>query len=109
MSSNGEANPDKCTKIGKHFPIFDEITAAKSDWPQAIARLRDTNLAFKQDCVVLTGSSSRGLVEATKALAGRRGSAARSDRLLLPMGFRNAANQRSSRRAQWGQILHCKR
>ena len=70
------------------FWFLDEITAVKGDWPNRIKWLRD-NDPFGEDCVVLTGSSSRGLNEATKALAGRRGEASDSNRVLLPMGFRD--------------------
>jgi predicted AAA+ superfamily ATPase len=66
--------------------FLDEITAVPG-WPQAIKWLRD-NTALSEDCVVLTGSSARDLEEARKQLAGRRGRAHDSDRLLLPMDFR---------------------
>jgi len=49
-----------------------------------------------QDCVVLTSSSSRDLDEARKDLAGRRGNATRSDRLLLSMSFRAFCRQMNS-------------
>jgi len=70
------------------FWFLDEITAVKGDWPNRIKWLRD-NDPFGEDCVVLTGSSSRGMNEATKALAGRRGDVRGSNRVLLPMGFRD--------------------
>ncbi len=70
------------------FWFLDEITAVKGDWPNRIKWLRD-NDPFGEDCVVLTGSSSRGMNEATKALAGRRGDVPDSNRVLLPMGFRD--------------------
>lgn len=66
--------------------FLDEITSV-SDWPQTVKWLRD-NTPFGQDCVVLTGSSARDLEEARKHLADRRGRAADSDRLLMPMSFR---------------------
>lgn len=66
--------------------FLDEITSVPA-WPEAIKWLRD-NTAFGGDCVVLTGSSARDLSAAQKQLAGRLGNARRSDRLLLPMGFR---------------------
>ena len=66
--------------------FLDEITAV-AGWPRAIKNLRDTT-ALGDDCVVLTGSSARDLDEATKELADRRGHAADSDRVLLPMSFR---------------------
>ncbi len=66
--------------------FLDEITAVK-DWPPEIKWLRD-NTGFGDDCVVLTGSSAHDLTQATKELAGRRGSTTSSDRILLPMSFR---------------------
>jgi uncharacterized protein len=73
---------------GDRFWFLDEITAVPG-WATAIKRLRDTDPDFRRSCVVLSGSSARGLREATKALAGRRGDIVDSDRLLLPMGFRD--------------------
>ncbi|MEX2253389.1 MAG: AAA family ATPase [Thermoleophilaceae bacterium] len=72
---------------GPRYWLLDEITAVPG-WPDAIKWLRD-NTAMAGDCVVLTGSSGRDLEGARKALAGRRGKAARSDRLLMPMSFRS--------------------
>jgi predicted AAA+ superfamily ATPase len=72
---------------GPRYWLLDEITAVRS-WPDAIKWLRD-NTAMGDDCVVLTGSSGRDLEEARKALAGRRGKATDSDRLLMPMSFRS--------------------
>lgn len=70
--------------------FLDEIAAAGSGWWDAIAHLRDNNAGFQQDCVVLSGSSTRGLDEAVKALADRRGQAVLgTDLLLLPMSFRS--------------------
>jgi predicted AAA+ superfamily ATPase len=66
--------------------LLDEITAV-GGWPQTVKWLRD-NTAMAVDCVVLTGSSGKNLEQARKELAGRRGQASRSDRLLLPMSFR---------------------
>jgi uncharacterized protein len=66
--------------------FLDEITSVPG-WPESVKNLRDTT-AFGDDCVVLTGSSARDLDEATKQLADRRGAAAASDRVLLPMSFR---------------------
>lgn len=74
---------------GPRYWLFDEITSV-AGWPEAIKWLRD-NTSFGADCVVLTGSSSRDLAEAQKQLAGRRGAAGNSDRLLLPMSFRRFA------------------
>ncbi len=68
--------------------FIDEITTVKDGWPSIVKNLRD-NTEFRNDCVVLTGSSSAGLDDAIKALAGRRGDIDSSDRTLLPMGFGN--------------------
>ncbi len=68
------------------FWFLDEITSVPG-WPAAIKNLRD-GTAFADDCVVLTGSSARDLDDATKDLAGRRGPAHPSERILLPMAFR---------------------
>jgi predicted AAA+ superfamily ATPase len=58
-------------------------------WSSIVKDLRD-DTPLRRDCVVLTGSNSRELREATKNFAGRRGAAAvRSDRLLMPIGFRD--------------------
>jgi predicted AAA+ superfamily ATPase len=65
--------------------FLDEITAVAA-WPSAVKWLRD-NTGMRQDCVVLTGSSGRDLEEARNELAGRRGRASDSDRLLMPMAF----------------------
>ncbi len=75
------------TLPGERYWFLDEITAVRG-WAAAIKELRDNDPVFRSSCVVLSGSSARGLGEATKALAGRRGAAVDSDRLLLPMGFR---------------------
>ncbi len=66
--------------------FLDEITAVPG-WPAEIKWLRD-NTDMGVDCVVLTGSSARDLEDARKELAGRRGAAVDSDRLLMPMSFR---------------------
>lgn len=69
--------------------LIDEITAVGSGWSSVIKDLRD-HTALRNDCLVLTGSSSRELREARKSLAGRRGPAVTSpDRLLLPIPFRD--------------------
>lgn len=76
------------TLDGPRYWFLDEITAVRG-WSAAIKHLRDQSTAFREACVVLTGSSARDLREATKDLADRRGGVADSDRLLLPMGFRS--------------------
>ena len=75
-------------RTGPRFWFIDEITAITDGWPAAIKWLRDNDPRFGLDTVVLTGSSAAGLDEAVKALAGRRGGAEKSDRVLLPMPFR---------------------
>ncbi len=74
---------------GPRFWFIDEITAITDGWPAEIKWLRDNDPKFSADTVVLTGSSATGLDEAVKALAGRRGGATDSDRVLLPMPFRD--------------------
>ena len=71
------------------FWFFDEITGISDGWPERIKWLRDNDTGFRADTVVLTGSSAADLSAATKALAGRRGGALDSDRVLLPIGFRS--------------------
>ena len=75
-------------RAGPRFWFIDEITAITDGWPAAIKWLRDNHARFGLDTVVLTGSSAANLDEAVKALAGRRGGAEHSDRILLPMSFR---------------------
>ncbi len=75
------------TLPGPRYWFLDEITAVRG-WSAVVKQLRDQNTHFREACVVLTGSSARDLREATKGLADRRGGVERSDRLLLPMGFR---------------------
>lgn len=78
------------TVAGPRYWLVDEITAVGPEWSAVIKDLRD-DTALREDCVVLTGSSARGLRDATKNLAGRRGGVTDSFRLLLPMGFRDFA------------------
>jgi uncharacterized protein len=75
------------TLPGPRHWLLDEVTAVPG-WSQTIKELRDQDTAFRESCVVLTGSSARDLEQARKDLADRRGGIADSDRLLLPMGFR---------------------
>ena len=79
---------DTATVSGERYWFLDEVTAVPG-WAATIKELRDGDSLFRRSCVVLSGSSARDLREATKALAGRRGDAIDSDRLLLPMGFRS--------------------
>ena len=78
---------DTATLAGERCWFLDEITAVPG-WAAAIKELRDGDPIFRDSRVVLSGSSARDLRDATKALAGRRGDVADSDRLLLPMSFR---------------------
>lgn len=71
--------------------FLDEITSV-AGWPGEVKWLRD-NTAMGEDCVVLTGSSAIDLDDARNELAGRRGRADRSDRMLLPMSFRSFCGQ----------------
>lgn len=75
------------TLPGPRYWLLDEVTAVRG-WSETIKALRDQDTAFREACVVLTGSSARDLAQARKDLADRRGGAADSERLLLPMGFR---------------------
>lgn len=76
------------TEPGVRYWLIDEVTAVGDRWSAVVKDLRDEH-PVSDDCVILTGSSSWGLREATKNLAGRRGPATDSFRLLLPMGFRD--------------------
>lgn len=76
------------TLPGPRYWFLDEVTAVKG-WSEIIKDLRDQNTLFRESCVVLTGSSARDLQQARKDLADRRGGVADSDRLVLPMGFRD--------------------
>lgn len=79
---------DTATLDGDRCWFLDEVTATPG-WAEVVKELRDGDPVFRRSCVVLSGSSARDLREATKALAGRRGDVADSDRLLLPMDFRS--------------------
>lgn len=72
----------------RRYWFIDEITGITDGWPERIKWLRDNDDRFRNDTVVLTGSSARDLAASVKALAGRRGPAVEPDRVLLPMGFR---------------------
>ena len=78
---------------GRRYWFIDEITGIDDGWPERIKWLRDNDERFRQDTVVLTGSSAADLTAAVKALAGRRGPASTPDRFLLPMGFRAFAER----------------
>ena len=82
------AAASQLTPAGHRHWFIDEITGIADGWPDRIKWLRDNDQRFRQDTVVLTGSSAAGLTAAVKALAGRRGPASAPDRFLLPMGFR---------------------
>lgn len=68
--------------------FVDEITAVVDDWARQVKWLRDNDPEFAGATVVLTGSDAESLTAASGTLAGRRGSAERVDRTLLPIGFR---------------------
>jgi uncharacterized protein len=76
------------TVDGARWWFIDEITAIGPAWSAVLKEMRD-DTPVRRDCVVVTGSSARGLREATKNLAGRRGGVVHSDRVLLPAGFRS--------------------
>jgi predicted AAA+ superfamily ATPase len=82
-SADALAPPDE----GPRYIFLDEITGVIGDWVARIKWLRD-NTSLGDDCVVLSGSSSERLEDATKDLAGRRGNIAKVNRTLLPMSFR---------------------
>lgn len=72
---------------GRRWWLIDEITAVGAGWPAQIKWLRDNDRRFRQDTVVLTGSSSSPR-DSIGDLAGRRGPAEAPDRVMLPIGFR---------------------
>ncbi len=74
------------TVDGPRYWFLDEVTSV-AGWAEAIKDQRDST-ALRDDCVVLTGSSSRDLQDSTVDLAGRHGSVVDTERLLLPMPFR---------------------
>lgn len=76
---------------GPRWWFIDEITSITDGWPERIKWLRDNDLRFRTDTVVLTGSSADNLTASVKALADRRSKATDPDRVLLPMGFRTFA------------------
>ena len=78
----------RLTPAGRRTWFVDEITAIEDGWPAEIKWLRDNDARFREDTVVLTGSSAANLSESVKALAGRRGDVTDPDRVLLPMPFR---------------------
>lgn len=71
--------------------LIDEISSVAGAWDQQIKWLRDNDPSFRASTVVLTGSNATALTDAAGVLAGRRGQAARTDRMLLPVGFRTFA------------------
>ena len=73
---------------GHRWWLIDEITAINDGWPAQIKWLRDNNRRFRQDTVILTGSSSSNLRDSIGDLAGRRGPVDAPDRVMLPIGFR---------------------
>jgi predicted AAA+ superfamily ATPase len=69
--------------------FLDDITDVTGKWWTTLRSLQDKEPEFRQDCIVLAGSSMRGADDALTSLAGARGPAPEADRLLLPMGFRD--------------------
>ena len=65
--------------------FFDEVSSLP-DWQRAIKYLRDQTPAAGYT-FILTGSSARDIRVGAERLPGRRGPAARPDRVLLPMDF----------------------
>ena len=53
------------TLPGPRYWLLDEVTAV-TGWSQAIKELRDQNTAFREACVILTGSSARDLEQARR-------------------------------------------
>lgn len=72
--------------------FIDEVTAVEGDWATEIKWLRDNLAEFSDATVVLTGSSAHALTSGAGTLAGRRGKVDRTDRTLMPMGFRQFAS-----------------
>lgn len=62
------------------------------DWAAEIKWLRDNLPEFAEAVVVLTGSSAHSLTRGAGTLALRRGHVDRTDRTLMPMGFRAFAS-----------------
>lgn len=75
------------TVEGPRYWFLDEVTSV-TGWTQAIKDVRDSTPA-REDCVVLTGSSSRDLQDSIIDFAGRHGDRTDTERLLLPMSFRS--------------------
>lgn len=78
---------------GHRYWFIDEITGIADGWPDRIKWLRDDDARFRQDTVVLAGSSAADLTAAARVLAEQRGPANAPDRFLLPMGFRAFAER----------------
>lgn len=74
------------TLEGPRYWLLDEVTSVDG-WAKVVKDERDGR-HLRDDCVVVTGSSSRDLQEAGFELAGRHGDVLDTERLLLPMSFR---------------------
>ncbi len=81
----------RCPQGHHRWWFIDEVTAVTGDWATQVKWLRDNDPEFIQATVVLTGSNAAGLTVASGLLAGRRGQGSRTDRTLLPLGFRTLA------------------
>lgn len=66
--------------------FIDEVTAVLG-WQRVIKKLKDEGL-FAESSLFLTGSSAHDLRAGAERMAGRRGSVASPDRVLLPMRFK---------------------
>jgi predicted AAA+ superfamily ATPase len=75
------------------FLFIDEITSVVG-WQNVVKKLRDQG-RLSQTCLVLTGSSAFDLKAGSERLAGRKGSFQSTDRVLLPMTFRDFRAQNS--------------
>ena len=73
---------------GHRWWLIDEVTSITDGWPAQVKWLRDNDPRFRRDTLIVTGSSSSNLRASVGDLAGRRGSAADPDRVMLPIGFR---------------------
>lgn len=72
-------------KYTPKYLFLDEVTSVPH-WQKVIKKLRD--IGTLANCnIVLTGSSAYDLKQGSERMAGRKGSAKQSDRVLLPMSY----------------------
>jgi predicted AAA+ superfamily ATPase len=77
-----------CELTAKYSPKYlflDEVTSVPH-WQKVIKKLRDTGTLANCN-IVLTGSSAFDLKQGSERMAGRKGGAIQSDRVLLPMSY----------------------